>query len=179
MALLSGSVSGGPNADDTATPTDRAVRTRWWLTGASAAQLAVALAGLAVSVKRRHPYEFLFLHGRPENVARDAIVGMGTPMSAPALMLAAQAAATVQLARGGTGRPELVLGGLGAAMVPGYLGEALVRRRLRRSDVDALETPLVALGLALAAVMAVVGLAGGGPRSGSVTPPGGLRRGRA
>ncbi len=140
---------------------------RRWLTLVSTAQLGAALAGLTVCVRRRHPYDFLFLRGRAENVARDAL-GMGTPLSAPALMLAAQAAAIVQLARGRTGRPELVLAGLGAAMVPGYLGEALVRRRLRRSGFDGVETPLAAIGLGLAAAMAGLGMASW-TRSRSVT----------
>jgi hypothetical protein len=83
-------------------------------------------------------------------------------------MLAAQAAVIVQLARGRTGRPELVLAGLGAAMVPGYLGEALVRRRLRRSGFDGVETPIAAIGLGLAAAMVGLGMASW-TRSRSVT----------
>jgi hypothetical protein len=51
-----------------------------------------------------------------------------------------------------------VLAFLGVAMVPGYLGEKLVRRRLTRSGYDRLETLVVIAGMQLAAVMAVVGV---------------------
>jgi hypothetical protein len=42
-----------------------------------------------VALQRHHPYHFLMLRGRPENVRRDAFF-MGTAFSAPALMLATQ-----------------------------------------------------------------------------------------
>jgi hypothetical protein len=101
--------------------------------------------------------------GSPEHVVRDSVL-MGTALSAPATMLVTQAVATVLLARGNltrgdTGPADRVLGVLGAAMVAGYLGEALVRRRLRPSGFDPLETPLVATGIVLAAAMAGLGLA--------------------
>jgi hypothetical protein len=129
-----------------------------WLAAVSAAQLGAGLAGLAVALKRRHPYDFLFLHGRPENIACDAVV-MGTAFSAPYGMLAAQAVATVQLLRGSSQPARLVLGALGAAMVPGYLGEAHVRRRLRLSSFDPLESSLVLMGITLAAAVAALALA--------------------
>src|SRR5262249_22701561 len=53
-------------------------------------------------------------------------------------------------------RERLLLGGLGAAMVGGYLGEALVRRRLRSGGWDRVETPIAGAGLMLAAAMAAV-----------------------
>jgi hypothetical protein len=69
-----------------------------------------------------------------------------------------------------------VLGGLGAAMVAGYLGEALVRHRLQRSGHDFVETPLVAVAIGLSGAMAVLGLTSGsgdgvhtGPRSRAIT----------
>jgi hypothetical protein len=43
------------------------------------------------------------------------------------------------------------------SMSRGYLGERLVRRRLRRSGWDALESPLVVAGIGLAGAMAVLG----------------------
>jgi pimeloyl-ACP methyl ester carboxylesterase len=49
------------------------------------------------------------------------------------------------------------LGGLGALQVAGYLGERLVRRRLRPSGWDRLESPLVVAGIGLAGAMAVLG----------------------
>jgi hypothetical protein len=73
-------------------------------------------------------------------------------------MLAAQWLATRRLRRG-AGHPwDRVLGGLGATMVVGYLAEALVRQRLRRSGYDAVETPLVAIAIGLSGAMAVLGL---------------------
>jgi len=92
----------------------------------SAAQLAAGLAGVAVAVKRRRAYDFLFLHGRPERVGRDAL-SMGTALSAPAPMLVLQGIATMRLRRGTPGPHRAVLGALGATMTFGYLGESLVR----------------------------------------------------
>ena len=123
----------------------------------SAAQLGVGLLGLVVALKRRHAYDFLFLHGRPDHVARDALF-MGTALSAPAPMLVTQTVATARLLHGARGHDDVVLATLGAAMVAGYLGEALVRRRLQRSGFDALESPLAVAGITLAAAMAVLGL---------------------
>jgi hypothetical protein len=58
-----------------------------------------------------------------------------------------------------SGPADRVLGVLGAAMVAGYLGEALVRRRLRPSGFDPRETPLVVTGIGLTAAIAGLGLA--------------------
>jgi hypothetical protein len=126
------------------------------LAAVSAAQLAAGLIGLGLALKRRRAYDFLFLHGRAEHVGRDAL-WMGTAFSAPAAMLVTQGAATARLLRDPDARSALVLGMLGAAMVPGYLGEALVRQRLRRSGYDPVESPVVIAGVTLAAVMAALG----------------------
>jgi hypothetical protein len=112
---------------------------------------------MAVAVKRRRAYDFLFLHGSRGTVGRDALL-LGTAYSAPVGMLAVQAIATVRLLQARDGSANLVLGVLGAAMVPGYLGEAEVRSRLRRSGFDWFESPLVLLGVTLAGVMAGLGL---------------------
>jgi hypothetical protein len=112
---------------------------------------------MGVAIQRRRAYDFLFLHGDPETVARDAAL-MGTAYSAPGIMLLVQAIATVRLLRGPTASGTLVLGALGAAMVPGYLGETLGRRRLRSSGYDPLESSLVIIGVGLAAAMAALGL---------------------
>jgi hypothetical protein len=122
----------------------------------SGAQLAAGVLGMAIAVRRRHHYDFLFMRGRPERVARDTVL-MGTAFSAPLTMLTAQAVATVRLWRGPSRRARLVVAGLGIAMVPGYLGEKLVRRRLTPSGCDPVETPIVIAGITLAAMTALLG----------------------
>jgi hypothetical protein len=130
------------------------------LLAVSAAQLAANVGGLAVALRRKHAYDFLMLHGRVANLHRDA-VWMGTAFSAPVPMLVAQGWATTRLMLA-TSRPRrparLVLGALGSMMIAGYLGESQVRRRLRRSNWDPVESSVVAAGLSLATAMAIVGL---------------------
>ncbi len=128
-----------------------------WLGAVAAAQLGLGVSGLVVALRRHHAYDLPLLHGRPGNVARDSVL-MGTALSAPVVMLAVQGAATAAVLGGDRAPARLVLGGLGAAMVAGYLGEALVRTRLRRSGYDRLESPLVGAGIALSAAMAALGL---------------------
>src|SRR5947207_144433 len=53
---------------------------------------------------------------------------------------------------------RLLLGGLGAAMVPGYAWERLVRQRLTPAGWDTAESPVILAGIGLAAAMAVIGL---------------------
>jgi hypothetical protein len=134
-------------------------RTENLLSAVSAAQLAIGIAGLMVALKRRHPYDFLMLHGRSDTVARDAL-WMGTALSAPGPMLAVQGWAVTRLMRGSSGRERALLGALGATMVGGYLGESLVRRRLRPSRWDPVESPVVVAGIGLAATMAAVAFRG-------------------
>jgi hypothetical protein len=112
---------------------------------------------MAVAVKRHHAYDVPLLHGRPDKVARDALL-MGTALSAPGVMLAAQGWAIVRLLRGSPNPARRVLGGLGATMIAGYSAERLVRRRLRPSSWDPVESPLAATGMTLAATMAILGL---------------------
>jgi hypothetical protein len=128
------------------------------LAAVSAVQLGAGLAGVALAVRRRRAFDIPGWRGQQSTVGRDSLL-MGTALSAPAVMLVTQAAATVALFR----RPEAapparVLGGLGAAMVAGYLVERLGRRRLHPSGWDAAESPAVIAGLSLAAVMALLGL---------------------
>ncbi len=125
----------------------------------SAAQLTTGMVGLAVALKRRHPYDVPMLHGRPERVVQDSVL-MGTALSAPFYMLGAQYLATRRVRQGTSGSADRVLGGLGVAMIAGYLGESLVRKRLQRSNYDAIETPLVAIAISLSGAMAVLGLIG-------------------
>jgi pimeloyl-ACP methyl ester carboxylesterase len=111
---------------------------------------------MVVALQRRHPYDVFWMHGRADAIARDTIV-KGTALSAPVSNLLAQAALTAVVAR----RPSLgaarALGGLGALQVAGYLGERLVRRRLRPSGWDAVESPLAVVGIGLAGAMAALG----------------------
>ena len=123
----------------------------------SAAQLASGLGGMALGIRRSHAFDIPFWQGRQSAVGRDCVL-MGTALSAPVVMLAARAWAIVALFRRPDAAAERALGGLGATMVAGYLAERLVRQRLAPSGWDAAETPVVAAGICLAAVMAVTGL---------------------
>lgn len=125
------------------------------LAAVSGAQLVAGVAGMAVAFRRRHPYDVCWMHGRPDTIRRDTF-SMGTALSAPVSMLLAQAAMTAVLARRPSRSATLALGGLGAASVAGYLGERLVRQRLRPSGWDVLESPLLAGGIGLAAAMAAL-----------------------
>src|SRR5512132_2538644 len=128
----------------------------WLLVAVSVAQLATNVTGLAVALRRRHPYDVFWMHGQADTVARDAIL-RGTALSAPVSNLLAQAAMTVLVARRPSRGAARALAGLGALQVPGYLGERLVRRRLRPSGWDAVESPLAAAGIGLAGAMAALG----------------------
>jgi hypothetical protein len=112
---------------------------------------------MVLAVRRRYPYDLPFVRGRADAIPRDLLT-VGTALSAPAWMLAMQASAVVQLARGRRDHhaATAVLGALGSMMVVGYLAEAHVRRRLRPSGWERLESPLVLTGLGSAAAMAVL-----------------------
>lgn len=127
------------------------------LAAVSAAQLACGLSGMAVAIRRHRAFDIPFWHGQESAVSRDSLL-MGTALSAPVIMLGAQAWATAALAWQPNLAAKRVLGGLGAAMVAGYLSERLVRERLLPSGWDAAETPVVTAGMSLAVVMALLGL---------------------
>jgi len=128
------------------------------LAAVSAVQLGAGLGGMALAVRRRRAFDIPGWRGQQSTVGRDSLL-MGTALSAPAAMLVTQAAATVALLRRpDAAAPARVLGGLGTAMVAGYLLERLGRRRLRPSGWDAAESPAVIAGLSLAAAMAMLGL---------------------
>lgn len=133
----------------------------------SAVQLGCGLAGLAVAVARRRPYDIPFAAGSADTVARDALV-LGTALSAPGPMLLGQACLTALVGRRPSPAAERALGGLGAAMVGGYAIERVVRARLTPAGWDPLETPVAIAGWSLAGAMAVLGLTRpgtwGGPR---------------
>src|SRR5512132_2282655 len=88
------------------------------LVAVSVAQLATNVTGLAVALRRRHPYDVLWMHGQADTVARDAIL-RGTALSAPVSNLLAQAAMTVLVARRPSHGAARALAGLGALQVPG------------------------------------------------------------
>jgi pimeloyl-ACP methyl ester carboxylesterase len=146
------------------------------LVAVSVAQLATNVTGLVVALRRRHPYDLFWMHGQAETVARDAIL-RGTALSAPVSNLLAQAAMTVLMARRPSRGAARALAGLGALQVPGYLGERLVRRRLRPSGWDAVESPLAAAGIGLAGAMAALG-SRAARRDGAARPPSPVRTDR-
>ena len=128
------------------------------LAAVSAVQLGAGLGGMALAIRRRRAFDIPGRRGQQSAVGRDSLL-MGTALSAPAAMLVTQAAATMALLRRpDAAAPARVLGGLGTAMVAGYLLERLGRRRLRRSGWDAAESPIVIAGLSLAVAMALLGL---------------------
>ncbi len=139
-------------------------RRRRWLAHVSRIQLCVGVVSAVVAVRRHHPYDVPLFGGRPDRVARDSVL-IGTALSAPITMLVTQGVATARQLRHRTDLPDVVLGVLGAAMVAGYLAESLVRRRLRPSGADCLETPLILVGIGLASAMAVLGLSNATPES--------------
>jgi len=146
------------------------------LAAVSVAQLAAGVVGMVVALRRRHPYDVFWMHGRADAIARDTIV-KGTALSAPVSNLLAQAALTAVVARRPSRGAARALGGLGALQVAGYLGERLVRRRLRPSGWDALETPLAVAGIGLAGAMAALG-SQVERRGGAVRSPSPIRTGR-
>jgi hypothetical protein len=127
------------------------------LAAVSAVQLAAGLAGMTLAVRRRHAFDIPFWKGQESTVGRDSVL-MGTALSAPVVMLGAQAYGITALLRGPDPAAQRLLGGLGAAMTAGYLAEQLVRRRLVPSGWDRAESPLIMGGIGLAVAMAVMGL---------------------
>jgi hypothetical protein len=119
--------------------------------------LVTGVVGFGVALKRGHEYHVGPMHGSPDHVARDSLHS-GTALSAPAYMLVAQALATRRVGAGRPSNAERVLGWLGLSMTAGYLGETLVRSRLRPSGFDPVETPLLVAAIALSSAMAALGL---------------------
>src|SRR4051794_28110384 len=124
-----------------------------------ALQLAAGLAGHVVAVRQRRRFDLALLgwHGRPERMARDALI-YGTALSAPPIMLAAQLAALVRLAAGPSRPAARALGLLGTAMIPGCALEQEFRQALRPEGFDPVATSIVVAGFGLAVPMAVLGL---------------------
>ena len=97
---------------------------------------------MVVALRRKHPYDVFWMQGQPDQIVRDTIF-KGTALSAPVSNLLTHATLTAVVARRPSRRGEQALGGLGALLVAGYLGERLVRQRLRPSGWEALESPLL------------------------------------
>lgn len=123
----------------------------------SAAEVVVTGAGAAVALTRGHAYDVPMLRGRVENIRRDSVL-VGTALSPPAVMVVAQVIAVLRLACGESRWATVLLGTLGEVMVVGHLSESLVRRRLRPSDWERTETPIVVAGLSLSCLMAALAL---------------------
>lgn len=119
----------------------------------AATQLASALIAMALALRRGHSFDVGFMHGHPDTIVRESVL-QGTALSAPVTMLVAQGAAVAVLARRPSTLAVRVIGILGALNVPGYLSERLVRRRLSLSGWESLESPLLGVGISLAALMA-------------------------
>ncbi len=126
------------------------------LLAVSAAQLAASLAGQVLALRRRRSFDTPLLAGSPRTVGRDSWWA-GTALSPPAWTVAVHAAALARLAARPDPRAAAVLGWVGTALVPGYLQERLVRRRLTPAGAEPLETAAVVVGLASAAAMAAIG----------------------
>jgi hypothetical protein len=136
---------------------------RTLLVTTSAAQLAAAVTGLVVAVRRRRNWDvrqprlpWALLHGSPEHIGRDWLWS-GTAYSAPAWVLAGQLRAIRNLAVGPDDGARRMLGMLGVLMTPGYLAERYVRAHLRPGGWDAVETPVAVAVVGLAAAMGVLG----------------------
>jgi hypothetical protein len=127
------------------------------LVAVSTAQLGCGVVGMVVAVRRKHPYDVFWMHGEPDKIAHDTIF-KGTALSAPISNLLIHATLTAVVARRPSRRAQQALGGLGMLLIAGYLGERLVRHRLRPSGWDAPESPLLVAAIGLAAAMAVLGL---------------------
>lgn len=134
------------------------------LAAASAAQLTLGIAGLAVALRRRHAFDVPFMHGDPARIIRQSIY-FGTSLSAPAIFLVAQAVATVRLTRGADPTATRLLQALGVVYIGGYLAERRVRRCLTRRPWDPVESPLLVAAIALSVAMGHLGRRGDGPRT--------------
>ena len=133
------------------------------LVGVATVQLAAQLLGMLVAVRRGLPYDVrvVGMRGNADDIGRD-LWDKGTALSAPVTMLGTQAVAIAVVAtnpNASVGRVAAkVLGGLGTLNIGGYLGERVVRERLRPSGWNHVETPVAVISLALATAMAALGL---------------------
>lgn len=120
------------------------------------------VAGQLVALREGRSFDIALVgwRGQPERVARDSWL-LGTGLSAPVVMLAVQAAATVRLGAGPSLTATRTLGLLGAAMACGYLVEQEFRSAaLSPAGWIPTRTPIAAAGFAFAVAMAASGLRG-------------------
>ena len=129
------------------------------LVAISAAQCVAGTAGQILALRRGLAFDIALLgwKGRPDRIATDSWL-LGTGLSAPVVMLTAQATATVHFAATGSRTSARVLGLLGAAMTAGYLVEQQFRTALTRARWDRAVTPVAVAGFALAVALARLGL---------------------
>lgn len=121
----------------------------------SSAQLAAQAVGHAVALRRRRHFDVPFLTGSPDHVFRDWL-WFGTAFSGPSYLVGAQTWAIARLLRGPDDRARRVLRWVGTGVTCGYLGERMVRARVRPGGLDPVETPVVVIGWGCAAAMAVL-----------------------
>ncbi|MDX6366985.1 MAG: hypothetical protein QOK30_2061 [Nocardioidaceae bacterium] len=127
----------------------------------SAAQLVAGTAGQVLALRRGLAFDIAVIgwKGRPDRLAKDSWL-LGTGVSAPVAILAAQAAATAHFAATGRQSSARALGVLGAVMAGGYLIEQEFRTALTPAQWDRALTPVAAAGFTLALAMARLGLGG-------------------
>ena len=132
------------------------MRSRTALLAASAVQVGADVAGPVLALRRRHAFDTPVLAGSRDTVGRDSWWA-GTALSPPAWTVAVHVGALARLATRPDPRAAAVLAWVGAALVPGYLQERLVRHRLTAAGAERAETAVVVVGLAAAAAMAALG----------------------
>ena len=126
------------------------------LAGLSLASVAVSLVGRSVAIDRGLAYDLPTGSGDASAVRPDSVT-RGTALSPPVSMIAVQAvAAAIALVRPSPAA-ERTLRRIGRTIVLGYAAEREVRRVIRPSNWDGVESPLVLAGLALAALIAFPG----------------------
>jgi len=135
------------------------MRTRPAIVAISAIQLGAGVTGQLVALRDSRAFNIAFIgwRGRKDRVAHDSWL-LGTGLSAPVVMLTAQAIATMRLAVAPSPPAERILGALGAAMTGGYLIEREFRDVLSPTGWDPFVTPVAAVAFVLSAAMALVGL---------------------
>jgi hypothetical protein len=125
----------------------------------SVAQLVAGAAGQFLALRRGLAFNIAVFgwKGQPDRVATDSWL-LGTGLSAPVTMLAAQAALIAHFAATGSQNSARALGVLGAAMAGGYLVEQEFRKAMTPARWDHAVTPVAAAGFTLAVAMARLGL---------------------
>jgi hypothetical protein len=131
------------------------------LVAISVAPLAAGAVGQLLALRRGLAFNIAGIgwKGQPDRVATESLL-LGTGLSAPVTMLAAQAAVIAHFAATGSQNSARALGVLGAAMARGYLVEQEFRTALTPVGWDRAVTPVAAAGFALALSMARLGLSG-------------------